>query len=110
MRSGCAGASCQSACNAGSCEKTFSIDARSGAVIWSYAQAAGPGALNDPSLASVLPDGDVLAVDSGNDRVVVIDRRSKAIVWQYGHTAVAGRWPGYLDDPGSATLVPLGGS
>jgi DNA-binding beta-propeller fold protein YncE len=86
------------------------LDARSGAVIWSYAQAAGPGALNDPSLASVLPDGDVLAVDSGNDRVVVIDRRRKAIVWQYGHTAVAGRRPGYLDDPGSATLVPLGGS
>lgn len=86
------------------------LDARSGGVIWSYARGAGPGALNDPSLASVLPDGDVLAVDSGNDRVVVIDRLSKAIVWQYGHTSVAGRRPGYLDDPGSATLVPLGGS
>jgi hypothetical protein len=79
-----------------------------GKVIWSYGPSAGPGRLDDPAQASVLPDGDVLIVDSDNDRVIVVDRVSSAIVWQYGHTAVAGRGPGYLDDPGSATLVPLG--
>lgn len=86
------------------------LEASSGAVIWSYAPSHGPGALDDPTLAAVLPDGNVLAVDSGDDRVVVIERRSHAIVWQYGHTGVAGGRPGYLDDPVSATLVPLGGS
>jgi DNA-binding beta-propeller fold protein YncE len=84
------------------------IDEISGAVTWSYGPLSGPGRLDDPAEAEVLPDGDVLVVDSGNDRVIVIDARTKAIIWQYGHTARAGRQPGYLDDPGSATLVPIG--
>jgi hypothetical protein len=86
------------------------LQASSGRVIWSYAPSHGPGALDDPTLAAVLPDGNVLAVDSGDDRVVVIERHSRTIVWQYGHTGVAGRRPGYLDGPVSATLVPLGGN
>lgn len=84
------------------------LDARTGGVRWRYAPAAGPGHLDDPAQAFVLAGGNVLVVDSGNDRVIVINPKSERIVWQYGHTAVAGRTPGYLDDPGSATLVPIG--
>jgi hypothetical protein len=85
------------------------VNRHSGAVIWAYGPHSGPGALDEPTLASVLPDGDVLVVDAGNDRVIVIDRRTKRIVWQYGHSGVAASRPGYLDRPSTATLVPLGG-
>jgi len=83
---------------------------RGGRAIWRYGPSGGPGELDRPALARVLGGGDVLVVDSGNDRVIVIDPRSGAIVWQYGHTAIAGTRAGYLDDPQSATLVPLGGA
>ena len=83
---------------------------RRGNVLWSYGPSRGPGELDRPRLASVLPDGNVLVVDSGNDRVIVIDRQTKLIVWQYGHRGTAGSRPGYLDRPTSATLVPLGGT
>jgi len=79
----------------------------SGAVRWRYAPHGASGELDDPAMALALADGDVLVVDSGNDRVIVIDPRDDAIVWQYGHTGVAGRTPGYLDRPQSATLVPV---
>jgi DNA-binding beta-propeller fold protein YncE len=84
------------------------LGARGGAVTWSYGPTTGSGRLDDPSLARVLPDGDVLIVDSGNDRIIVVDPRGDRIVWQYGHTGQAGKAAGYLDDPGSATLVPIG--
>jgi hypothetical protein len=83
---------------------------RHGNTLWSYGPARGPGELDRPRLASVLPDGNVLVVDSGNDRVIVIDRQTKLIVWQYGHRGTAGSRPGYLDRPTSATIVPLGGT
>lgn len=89
--------------------RVVEIDRRSGTVVWSYGPRSGPGELNRPKLATVLPGGDVLVVDSGNDRVIVLDRAMKRIVWQYGHTGVAASRPGYLDKPTSATLVPLGG-
>lgn len=77
-----------------------------GRVLWRYAPASGPAALGLPSLAVVVPGGDVLVCDSGNDRVVVIDPRRNTIVWQYGHTGRAGSGPGYLHTPDSAILVP----
>ncbi|HEX2703265.1 MAG TPA: hypothetical protein VHM72_07520, partial [Solirubrobacteraceae bacterium] len=83
---------------------------RGGAPLWRYAPPAGSGELDRPALARVLANGAVLVVDSGNDRVIVIDPKTDAIVWQYGHTGVAGTRRGYLDDPQSATLVPLGGA
>jgi hypothetical protein len=76
-----------------------------GTVLWRYGPASGPGALRDPSLAQVLPGGDVLICDSGNDRIIVIDRKTGAIIWQYGHTGVARGAAGYLDSPDSAVLV-----
>jgi hypothetical protein len=79
-----------------------------GAVLWRYGPASGPGRLRDPSLSQGLPNGDVLVCDSGNDRIVVLDPQTNAIVWQYGHTGVAGSRPGYLDSPDSAVLLSSG--
>jgi DNA-binding beta-propeller fold protein YncE len=76
-----------------------------GALLWRYAPRRGPAALNRPTLALVLSDGDVLVCDTGNDRVVVIDPTTDRIVWQYGHRGHPGTAPGYLDAPGSAMLV-----
>lgn len=76
-----------------------------GKVLWSYAPASGPGELDEPSLAQVLPNGDVLVSDSGNDRIVIISPQKK-IVWQYGHTHKPGSAAGYLHTPDSAVLVP----
>jgi len=36
----------------------------------------------------------------------VINPASNRIVWQYGHARVAGRAPGYLNDPDGLDLVP----
>jgi len=77
-----------------------------GKEIWSYAVTSGSGELDRPSLAEVLPDGDVLVCDSGNDRIVVIDPQTNTIIWQYGHTGKPGSKPGYLHTPDSAVLVP----
>jgi hypothetical protein len=62
--------------------------------------------LNHPSLATPLPNGDVLLTDDGNDRVIAIDPRTNHIVWQYGHTGIPGRAPGYLNDPDGLDLAP----
>jgi hypothetical protein len=77
-----------------------------GRVLWRYAPGSGPGELDLPSLAQVLPNGDVLVSDSDNDRVVVIEPRDNAIVWQFGHRGQAGSRPGFLNKPDSATLLP----
>ncbi len=71
-----------------------------GKLLWRF------GGLNKPSLALPLPNGDVLVNDDFNHRVIVIDPATNKIVWQYGHTGVAGRAPGYLDDPDGVDLVP----
>lgn len=76
-----------------------------GQLLWRYAP-SGPQALNSPSLAEPLPNGDVLANDDHNNRVIVIDPRTDRIVWQYGHTHIAGRQPGYLSDPDGVDLAP----
>jgi hypothetical protein len=71
---------------------------RDGNVVWDYT-AAGDGLLNRPSLAIELPNGNVLANDDLNHRVIVIDKASKKILWQYGVTGVPGSAPGYLSIP-----------
>jgi PQQ-like domain len=77
-----------------------------GKVLWSYGPKSGSGELFDPTLAQVLPNGDVLVSDSRNDRVIVIDHSTKKIVWQYGHTGKPGSRNGYLHTPDSAVAVP----
>jgi hypothetical protein len=71
-----------------------------GTLLWRF------GGLNHPSLALPLPNGDILANDDFNDRVIVIDPVAGRIVWQYGHTGHAGSAPGYLNDPDGVDLSP----
>jgi len=72
----------------------------SGRLLWRM------GGFNQPSLALPLPNGDILLNDDFNHRVCVVDPAMHRIVWQYGHTGVAGRGPGYLNDPDGVDLVP----
>lgn len=78
---------------------------RAGRTLWRY-RPTGANALNHPSLALQLPNGDVLANDDYNDRVIVIDPRTNRIVWQYGHRGVPGRAPGYLANPDGVDMAP----
>jgi DNA-binding beta-propeller fold protein YncE len=82
--------------------ETFTSDGRPQ---WRYAP-TGNGALNQPSLALPLPNGDILANDDKNQRVIVIDPHTNRVVWQYGHTGVAGSRAGYLSNPDGVDLAP----
>jgi hypothetical protein len=79
---------------------------RKGNLHWRYRPRPGAPALDHPSLALPLPNGDFLLNDDFNDRVIVVDPRSNRVVWQYGHTGVAGRAPGFLSRPDGVDLVP----
>ncbi len=76
-----------------------------GRLLWRY-EPTGADALDRPSLALPLPNGDVLANDDKNDRVIVIDPHTNRIVWQYGHTGQPGSRPGYLANPDGVDLAP----
>jgi DNA-binding beta-propeller fold protein YncE len=76
-----------------------------GRLLWRY-EPTGADALDQPSLALPLPNGDVLANDDKNDRVIVIDPHTNRIVWQYGHTHQRGSRPGYLANPDGVDLAP----
>jgi hypothetical protein len=79
---------------------------RQGRIRWRYEPKGADPPLAHPSLATPLPNGDVLLNDDGNDRVIVVDPRTDRVVWQYGHTGVPGRAPGYLSDPDGLDLAP----
>jgi outer membrane protein assembly factor BamB len=76
-----------------------------GQLLWRF-RPTGANALNHPSLAMPLPNGDVLVNDDYNDRVIVIDPTTNQIVWQYGHTGVPGTAPGYLSNPDGVDMAP----
>jgi len=76
-----------------------------GQLVWRYAP-TGAASLNQPSLALPLPNGDILANDDKNERVIVIDPRTNSVVWQYGHTGVSGAGPGFLSNPDGVDLAP----
>ncbi len=76
-----------------------------GRLLWRY-EPKGRRALDRPSLALPLPNGDVLANDDGNDRVIVVDPHTDKIVWQYGHTHVPGSGEGFLSNPDGVDLAP----
>ncbi len=78
---------------------------RRGRVTWRF-HPTGKQALDHPSLALPLPNGDVLVNDDFNHRVIVVDPRRHRIVWQYGHLGRAGRGPGYLNVPDGVDLAP----
>jgi len=77
----------------------------SGTLLWRY-QPAGTLSLNHPSLALPLPNGDVLATDDHNDRIIVIDPKTNQIVWQYGQRNQPGLSPGLLNGPDGLDLAP----
>ena len=76
-----------------------------GHVLWRFAP-TGADALNQPSLALPLPNGDVIANDDFNHRVIIVDPRTNRIVWQYGHTGRPGSADGYLNVPDGVDLAP----
>jgi len=76
-----------------------------GQALWRF-DPTGTNALNHPSLALPLPNGDILCNDDGNDRVIVVDPRTNKIVWQYGHSGIPGTAPGFLNTPDGVDLLP----
>jgi hypothetical protein len=82
---------------------------REGQVLYRYQPTSGPGVLNQPSLAEVLPSGVFMANDDYRDRMVAIDPTTQALVWQYGVTDTPGTAPGMLAIPdGFDVLAPNG--
>jgi hypothetical protein len=80
------------------------IFTRTGQLVWRFRPAGA--ALNHPSLALPLPNGNILVNDDHNDRVIVISPKTNRIIWQYGHDGVPGRAAGYLDNPDGVDLAP----
>ena len=82
---------------------------RHGKILYRYDQSSGPGRLDHPSLAELLPSGVIMANDDHNDRMVAIDPSTDALVWQYGITGKPGTGPGQLNIPdGFDLLLPDG--
>jgi hypothetical protein len=81
---------------------------RHGKVLWRYGPASGWGELNHPSLAVMLPNGNIAINDDFNDRVVIVDRKQRRIVWFYGHVGRPGTGPNELNTPDGMDFVPLG--
>ncbi|MGO9875796.1 MAG: hypothetical protein ACLPVY_18610 [Acidimicrobiia bacterium] len=78
---------------------------QTGKVVWFY-KPLGADKLYKPSLAEALPNGDIIANDDYNDRVIVVDPTTNKIVWQYGHQGIPGSKPGYLNIPDGIDLAP----
>ena len=82
---------------------------RVGRILYRYHPASGPGRLNHPSLAELLPSGVFMVNDDFNNRMVAIDPATGALVWQYGVTGRHGTGPGRLHTPdGFDLLLPDG--
>jgi hypothetical protein len=82
---------------------------RAGRILYRYHPASGPGKLNHPSLAELLPSGVFMVNDDYNNRMVAIDPATGALVWQYGITGKHGTASGRLHTPdGFDLLLPNG--
>jgi hypothetical protein len=82
---------------------------RRGRILYRYHATSGPGKLNHPSLAELLPSGVFMINDDFNNRMVAIDPATGALVWQYGITGRHGTGPGRLHTPdGFDLLLPNG--
>ncbi|WP_233096122.1 PQQ-binding-like beta-propeller repeat protein [Alicyclobacillus sp. SO9] len=77
-----------------------------GKIVWDYYKTSGNGALNHPSLAIRLPNGDIALNDDYDDRVVIINPKTNKIVWQYGHKGKSGTAKGFLNEPDGIDFVP----
>ena len=76
-----------------------------GKVLWRYAP-TGEMAMNKPSQAMPLPNGNYMVSDRGNHRLIIVDPNSKAVLWQYGQTGVSGKSPGLLNFPTGMDFLP----
>lgn len=76
-----------------------------GKLLWRY-RPTGKAALDHTSLAHALPNGDVIATDDRNHRVIVVDPKTNKIVWQYGQYRVKGTGAGYLNNPDGLDVLP----
>jgi outer membrane protein assembly factor BamB len=81
-----------------------------GTVLYRYGPSSGPGMLNHPSLAAVLPSGVIMANDDYNHRMMAVDPATGALVWQYGITGKPGTAAGQLNIPDGFDLVLPDGS
>jgi hypothetical protein len=81
---------------------------RHGTVLWRYGPPSGWGELDHPSLAIMLPNGNIAINDDYDDRVVIVDPKRGRIVWQYGHLGRPGRGQGFLKIPDGMDYIPLG--
>jgi outer membrane protein assembly factor BamB len=82
---------------------------RAGRILYRYRDPSGPGELNHPSLAELLPSGVFMLNDDYNHRMVAIDPATGALVWQYGITGTPGTTRGQLNTPdGFDLLLPDG--
>jgi PQQ-like domain len=83
---------------------------REGQILYRYAVSSGPGTLDHPSLAELLPSGVVMVNDDYRNRMMAFDPRTGALVWQYGINDHAGTAPGMLDTPDGFDLLMPDGS
>jgi hypothetical protein len=83
------------------------LSRRTGRLLWRYRVTSGPGMLDHPSLAAMLPNGMIALNDDHNQRVVIIDPRTNRIVWTYGHLGRPGTAPGYLNTPDGFQFIPV---
>ncbi len=77
---------------------------RQGNIVWEF-DGVGTTTLDKPSLAIELPNGNVLANDDYNHRVIVVDKQTKQIIWQYGVTGKPGNDPGQLNIPDGLDVI-----
>lgn len=82
-------------------------------IVWSYGPASGPGALNNPNSAELLPNGHVLIADENNNRVIEVTKAG-VIVWEFSQglsgAAFASRLPNghtLITDSGNARIVEV---
>jgi hypothetical protein len=80
-----------------------------GHVVWDYS-AENEGLLNRPSLAIELPNGNILANDDLNHRVIVIGKASRRIIWQYGVTHQPGVETNHLSIPDGLDIEKIAAS
>ena len=83
---------------------------KSGQVLYHYQAPSGPGELDHPSLAEMLPSGAILINDDYANRMVAIDPTTGALVWQYGVTDSAGTTVGMLNTPDGFDVLAPGGT
>ncbi len=76
-----------------------------GKLIWQYKPKESL-ALDHPSLATALPNKQIIATDDANHRIIVVDPATNKVVWQYGVKGKAGSKQGYLNNPDGLELAP----